>query len=126
MTAITEFLTWATLKPDTPFDNLFPDGRVPIVSPIPMQPQDKSAPRCYLVDYSKLDHDQIRELANLLLRQWHPRSAEEAIAYIKEGLPLSCEWFEGVTTIDRKILALMLDASDADLSRLEFDWEARS
>jgi hypothetical protein len=116
----TEFLTWATLKPDTPFDDLFPDGRVPIVSPISMQPSDPKAPRCYLVDYPKLARDQIRGLATLLLRQWHPRSAEEAIDYIKEGLPVSCEWFDGVTTIDPKTLALMgLDAP-------AFDWEARS
>lgn len=110
----TEILTWATLKTDTPFNEFFPDGRVPIVSPISIQPVDELAPFCYLVDGSKLSFSQAQGLANQLWQKWHPEceSLEEAIHYIQEGLPLDCNWFIGVTTIDQKMLAILLDDND--------------
>lgn len=106
--------TWATLKPNTPFNALFPDGRVPVVSPIPMQPRDESAPFCYLLDSAILTEAQIEGLAALLYPQWQPEceSPEAAVAYIREGLPIKTDWFSGFTSVDPKLMAALVDMGE--------------
>ena len=89
------YTTWATLKPDTPFNAVFPNGEVPVLSPLPMIPREAGSPPCFVVNAGQLDPNQVDRLADLLLHQWHPECAnkEQAIAYIQRGLPLKCDWF---------------------------------
>lgn len=122
MTTETEIKTWANLKPETPFNQLFPDGKVPIQTIVPMRPRDEHSPLCYLVDGSKLTPEQIDGLAEMLLPMWSPECAskEQAVEYIRDGLPLKCEWFSGITSTDAKVLmALVDDREDYDD---EGDW----
>lgn len=88
------------LKEGTPFNQIFPDGRVPLQSIFSAIPREEVAPPCYWVNGSKLTNSQTEELARLLYQQWSPElpSLEEAIAYIRKGLPLNTDWFKSVTT----------------------------
>jgi hypothetical protein len=94
--------TFGTLKENTPFNHIFPDGKVPIKSMTPMRPRDENAPLCYLVDSKYLDSDQILQLAESLSKLWTADrlSVDDAINYIIKGLPLNCDWFESVETSD--------------------------
>lgn len=100
---MSEFKTWATLKPETPINHLFFDGRVPILSPLPIIPREEGAPPCYLVPGELLTNEQIKGLAELVWQQWRPEC--EAIAYIrKDGLLLRTDCFTGFTSIDQGMM----------------------
>jgi hypothetical protein len=118
----TEIKTWANLKTDTPFNQFFPDGKVPLKSIVPMKPRDEDSPVCYLVDGSKLTDAQIDGLAEMLLPMWAPECAtkEQAVEYIRDGLPLKCEWFSGVTSTDHKVFMALIDDRP---NYNEDDWE---
>lgn len=91
--------SWGYLVDDSPFAAIFPDGRVPLLSVMPIVPREAGAPWCYLVDVAKLSEAQIAALAALLWRQWQPECASklDAAAYIiGEGLPLRTAWFTTV------------------------------
>ncbi|BAS59890.1 hypothetical protein NIES2135_20450 [Leptolyngbya boryana NIES-2135] len=111
-----EFKTWATLSAKTPFNHLFPDRKVPIVSPIPIIPREEGMPFCYVVDAQFLTDEQIQGLAEMLYEQWKPESesVEETIVYIREGLPLKCAWFSSFTTIDPKMMAMLTDVGSPE------------
>lgn len=104
MTTITKsepYHTWGYLAGTTPFDSVFPDRRVPLISIFPITPREAGAPRCYLVDTKLLSDEQIAQLADMLWTLWRPEceSAEAAAAYIRmEGLPLRTTWFGSVGT----------------------------
>ena len=88
---------YAYLKPGSPFDHIFPGGRVPIRSPLQIVPRETGAPLCYLVPGDRLTEAQIAQLAALLFEQWRPEcaSVEEAAAYIRsDALPLRVDWFQ--------------------------------
>lgn len=118
------FKTWATLKQETPFNRLFPDLKVPIVSPIPIIPREEGMPFCYVIDAQFLTDEQIQGLAEMLYEQWKPEaeSIEATINYIREGLPLKCEWFSSFTTIDQKMMAALDDLAEP-ISEYELDEE---
>lgn len=124
-----EIKTWATLREGTPFAPLFPDGKVPIVSLISVKPDDEVAPLCYEVDVNLLSAEQVDGLAELLWLQWQPEcsSKNEAAAYIREGLPIGCGWFIGVTTVDQKMMAMLMGVADEQLAEFESEeseyWE---
>ena len=103
--------TWAELKPDTPFNQIFPDSKVPIKSIVPIIPDSEGSPPCYVIDAAFLSEDQIKELALGLYQTWRPKctSVAMAIDYIRRGLPLSCEHFSGVATTNPAVLAMLLD-----------------
>ncbi|WP_160166350.1 hypothetical protein [Calothrix sp. PCC 7507] len=106
--------TWASLKPDADFNQInqiFPDGKVPIKSMVPIIPRDAENPPCYVVDANFLSSEQIQALAEGLYEMWQPecKSVQMAIDYIRRGLPLKCEYFSGVTTTSQAALAMMLD-----------------
>lgn len=92
--------SWGYLKNDTPFNHLFPDGKVPLVSIFQAIPREEGAPPCYWVDGSRLSEHQIEELSKMLYQMWQPecQSLESAIAYVRGQLPLNAEWFNGVAT----------------------------
>ena len=115
---MTEAKTFAHLKPDTPFSAIFPDRQVPIVSLFPIIPREEGCPPCYVVDAQFLDDRQVAELAKILMAndpntEGHP--FDEIVAYVREGLPLRTEWFNGRGTSDRKMFAMLTDfAADED------------
>ena len=115
--------TWATLKPNTPFNQIFPDGKVPIKSLVPIIPRDETSPTCYIVDVDFLSNQQIQTLAERLYQMWQPEctDVQMAVNCIRQGLPLKCDHFSGVTTTDEAVFAMMLDepTSDDDFD----DWE---
>lgn len=112
---MSEFKTWANLKPDTPFSHLFPDGRVPIVSPLPIIPREVGSPPCYLVSGSLLTDGQLRELAELLWQRWQPEceSLEQAIDYIRQNaLPLRTDWFTSFMSVDQGLMLSLVEMGE--------------
>lgn len=89
----------ASLKPDTPFNHLFPGDKVPIKS---IQPVTNGEDNFYIVDAEYLGTSQVEGLANILYQLWQPKceSIDQAIEYIEEGLPIKADWFTGVETSD--------------------------
>lgn len=102
--------TWANLKPDTPFNKLFPDSKVPIKSIFPIIPREEGSPHCYVVDAKYLSQEQIQALAEELYQMWQPEctSVQMAIDYINQGLPLNIEHFNGVTSTSPSLLSMLL------------------
>lgn len=124
MTSSTDFQTWANLKPDTPFNRIFPDGRVPIASIVPIIPRDENGPPSYLADPAHLTERQINSLAEMLQQQWDEcETIEQAIEYIKGGLPLRKDWFEGISSTDPLLLMDFADFIDGDECREPYDDE---
>lgn len=99
-------LAWAQLKPHSPFESIFPTGRVPLRSPFPFLPDAPSAPPCYLLDAECLTFTQITALAKMLLRQFYPDcpSLDSARDYVRASLPIKCDWFVSVTFTDHSLL----------------------
>ncbi|MEH1810894.1 MAG: hypothetical protein V7K26_00135 [Nostoc sp.] len=94
--------TYGILKDDTPFNQLFPENKVPIISLIPVPPTPEALP-CYTVDSQYLSKKQIKELAMLLYEHRKDcTSFKMAIEVVREGLPLNHNWFCGVETSDAK------------------------
>jgi hypothetical protein len=88
--------TWGVLTEDADMlRRIFPNGKVPIASGIPFQP-NQNAPDCYLVDGSLLSEEKLVALVNLLHESFSSLLTEiSAAAYIQEGgLPLRTSWFE--------------------------------
>jgi hypothetical protein len=87
------------LKQDAePLRTIFPSGTVPLVHLTAFQPQ-QLAPPCYLMDSSLVGEDQMVAIA-VWLKDSNPNelaTVEDAIAYIRQGLPLKCEWFDHTT-----------------------------
>lgn len=96
------YRTWATLKPETPFNHLFPDGRVPIRSPLSIIPREEGCPLCYLVPGNQLTDEQIHGLAEILHQTWSGEATlPELVEYIRQdALPLKTEWFDGFGSTD--------------------------
>jgi hypothetical protein len=121
--------TVAYLKENTPFDEFFSDGVIPIISIFPIIPREAGSPECYVVNANELTEPQINGLAVKVLEYWPTEclSLDEAIAYVRKGLPLNTEWFSGWSTSDPGIFfSLMPDysQSDVDIARgWDEDWE---
>ena len=93
---------WAYLKPESPFYSLFPEGRVIIRSIVPMIPREVGCPPCYVLKAESLSDRQIQELAWRVYDMWQPEceSIDQAIEYVRQGLPLKTSWFNGCSTDD--------------------------
>lgn len=118
-----DFKTWASLKPGTPFNHLFPDGRVPIRSLLPITLRETGSPLCYMVPGSLLTEEQLRGLAELIWHQWQPecQSLEQAVEYIrKDALPLRTDWFDGVTCSDPGIFFTLIDGAGSEEDEQEY------
>lgn len=103
--------TWGNLKPTTHLNQIFTDGKVPIKSVVPIIPREEGSPSCYLLDADYLSQEQIEALALGLYQMWQPEceSVQMAIDYIHRGLPLNCEHFDGVTSTDYAVIAMLTD-----------------
>mgnify|MGYP001790988149 CR=1 FL=1 len=115
--------SWVNLKPGSEYFSIFPDGKVNVVSPVPIFPREVGSPECYEVDPAYLTEAQKRQLAEKLLTAWgHECSGlEEAIAYINEnGLSLKTEHFAGFTTTDPGIFFSLMDSFGFESA--EEDW----
>lgn len=119
-----DFQTWANLKPETPFSEIFHDRRVPIKSIVPILAGSETGPACYLVDPVHLADDQTAALAAMLVEQ-NPdcKTLEQAIAYIREGLPVRTSWFEGISSTDPRVLLEVADFCLDDECREPYDEE---
>lgn len=97
---------WAWLKDETPFNEIFPNRQVPIVSIFPIIPRELGSPPCYVVDAKFLSLEQIDRLAQRLFEMWRPECAslEQARKYIFQGLPLKTDWFNGAGSSSPAIL----------------------
>lgn len=136
-----EFKTIAYLKENTPFSKIFPDGIVPIISIFPIIPREIGSPECYVVQPAALSAKQIEDLAVKLLEYWPTEclTLDEAIAYIRKGLPLRTDWFNSCSTSDpwfnswstsdpgiffSMMPDLDFEEEDADIARgWDEDWE---
>ena len=102
-----ESKTWGVLEADTPFNNIFPDRVVPLLSIYPIIPKAEGCPPCYLVNGRELQPDAVNALITVLREkepdtEGHPD--EELRQYIYDGLPLKVDWFTGVATTDPSIV----------------------
>lgn len=101
--------TWGNLRPGTDLADIFPDGRAPLQSIVPIQPDLPGAPLCYVLNAAELSEIQITALATRLYAIWQPEceSYEQAEAYIRDpGLPVRISHFETVTTTDLRLIPL--------------------
>lgn len=107
--------TWAHLNENTPFNHLFPSGVVPVQSIFPIVPGKEGNPPCYLVDARFLSECQIQGLASMILAQDHSpiTDEQEAIAYIKSGLPVQTKWFCGFGTSNVGVALSLADGAGA-------------
>lgn len=94
--------TWGNLMEDSPFREIFPDGKVPLRSCLPMIPRAPNEPSCYVVDPTFLSEEQVTNLAYKLYNMWQPECPSVAYAadYIRGGLPLKCDHFSSVSSAD--------------------------
>lgn len=115
---------WGDLKPDTPYNHIFPDGKVPLCSIFSAIPREKGAPPCYWVDGSKLNKYQIEELAKMLYAIWthEIKSLDEAREYVSKELPLKTDWFAGASTDSLFFLGDEGDGLDEAIEREEYDY----
>jgi hypothetical protein len=69
---------FAQLLPDTPYNGIFPGGRVPLVSDVVIGAGDNHShiEPCFLVDASRLDEGQIQAMIHLLLEK-HKEQEDE-------------------------------------------------
>lgn len=103
---------YANLRPDTPFNHLFPDNKVPIAHPLPVKPSEE-APVCWQIDGRQLTEAQLQGLAELVLEKTLTMSIDEIKAKIlSDGLPMNQEYFTGVTITDQKTIAVILDLTE--------------
>lgn len=117
----TTFHTWAIPRIDAPFAHIFPEGEVPLISITPIRPNNGQGPPSYAVDVAQLSEPQIYGLAELLLQK-HPSdflSVDDAADFIRDGLPIMCEWFSGVCTTQYSLVAALMEADPADASYWE-------
>ena len=108
---LTQCQSWASLKEETPFNEIFPTRQVPIISIFPIIPREVGSPSCYVVDAEFLTSDQIEQLAQRLFEMWRPECAsfEQAKEYIARGLPLKTDWFNGASSSSPAILFGLMD-----------------
>lgn len=106
-----EIGTWATLKKTSPFFSIFPDPNVPIISILPIIPREHGAPRCYLINASKLTEDTLLEVARVFFGFWEHEcnSIEEMLEYLRKNFPLNVEHFSDCWTTDPAFLFGLMD-----------------
>lgn len=116
--------TFGHLKNDTPFAYVFPDGKVPLTNIFKGIPREKGAPECYWVDGSRLNPQQIEELAKMLYEMWQPecKSLDQARDYVSKELPLNADWFTGASTDSLFFLGDEGDELDELIERDEYDY----
>jgi hypothetical protein len=127
------YRTEASLKEGTPYNLIFPEKSIPVISILPTLIGEQE---CYIVNSKQLMPEQIQALAKLLLNngQGVP-SIEAAIAYIHEGLPMKIDWFNSVSTNNPGIFFSMMDErkdkpndfedyDDWDYDDEDYDYEA--
>ncbi|MGL4622045.1 MAG: hypothetical protein ACRCZS_23800 [Chroococcidiopsis sp.] len=116
------------LKDNTPFNHIFPDGKVPLCSIFSAIPREKGAPPCYWVDGSKLTPHQIEELAKLLYPIWQNemKSLEEAREYVSKELPLKADWFSSRSTDSLFFLGDEGDGVDEAIEQEEYDFHVEN
>lgn len=107
----TQCQNWGHLKPDTPFNEIFPDYIVPLRSIFPIIPREEGSPPSYIVNADFLTQEQIDRLAQRLFYLWRPecKSLEQAKVCIREGLPIKTDWFNGCGTSSPAILFGLMD-----------------
>lgn len=93
--------TFAQLLPGTPYNGVFPSGRVPLVHAEPFGAGDKHThiEPCFLVDASKLNEGQIQAMVCLLFEKWKENpdmTRSVAEEQIRQNFPMSANWFEWV------------------------------
>jgi hypothetical protein len=113
------YRTEASLKEGTPYNLIFPEKSIPVISILPTLIGKQE---CYIVNSKQLMPEQIQALAKLLLNngQGVP-SIEAAIAYIHEGLPIKIDWFNTVSTNDPGIFFSMMDGPEEDCQNSQPD-----
>ncbi|WP_218080918.1 hypothetical protein [Anthocerotibacter panamensis] len=87
--------TLTLLNRPTPFDSIFPDRVVPVLSPTPDNSTDEP---CYILDHTRLSQSQKELLARELWRRWQSRiSLKESRDAVANGCPISAHWFTEAT-----------------------------
>lgn len=117
---------YANLKPETPFNRLFPDGRVPVSHPLPIKPTDE-APVCWQIDGKQLTEGQLQGLAEMMSEKIPEMSLEDIKAEIlSNGLPMNQAYFTGVSITDPKTIAALVIDADYDYEQdidEDDDWD---
>lgn len=117
----TTFHTWAIPRIDAPFAHIFPEGEVPLISITPIRPNNGQGPPSYAVDVSQLSEPQIYGLAEMVLQKKPGEflGIGDAADYVRDGLLIKCEWFNGCGTTRYGLVASLAEADPADASYWE-------
>ncbi|BAZ50530.1 hypothetical protein NIES4103_31460 [Nostoc sp. NIES-4103] len=86
------------LKEITPFNYIFPDGKVPLISIYPCRPNE-SEPLCFYIDGELLTDIQIEALSFMWLKHNPDKSYEEAYTFIRMGYPIVEEFIRARFTL---------------------------
>ncbi|MDY7015723.1 MAG: hypothetical protein SVX43_19445 [Cyanobacteriota bacterium] len=111
-----EFYTHGHISPNSSFWEMFENNTVPLKFLNPIYPDREGAPPCYMVDGAKLPPETVKQLGELLLTVWGGSelgTLEKAMEYVREGLPLECEHFAGVST-NTLTMVLLAAPDDCD------------
>lgn len=86
---------YGILKEDTPFNDIFPDGKVPLAAIDTISPVIADTPRLYLVEAKALNLEQTLKLGILTFKMHGERfsSLDEAIEAVKKDFGMDCKWF---------------------------------
>lgn len=78
------------LKPDSPYHYLFPDGWVPVQSPIAvtMNLEGVPAERCWMLDPLRCSDEQLRRIAELVAKIFNDDPADVLVELQRVGLPI--------------------------------------
>lgn len=107
------------LKPGDPFFEIFPDGTVPLVHPLPVV-FETLPEACYLVNGSGLSELQVTQICEGLMHRFPDldETYEELKASIRKDFPMLRSHFSGVESNDAGFLfSLIDDGFDADDNR---------
>jgi hypothetical protein len=83
------------LKEDTPYQHIFLDGKIPLISIFPCRPSEDK-PLSYVVNSGLLTSLQKELLARLLNSSNPDRTHEECLSVVARGIAIDTKWFRSV------------------------------
>jgi hypothetical protein len=114
------------LNPGDPFFEIFPDGTVPLVHPLPVLFETLTEP-CYLVDGSGLSDLQVTQISEGLMHRFPDlnETYEELKASVRKDFPILCSHFEAIRCDDSAFIQAVMSEVFRDFDPFDPDNDPR-